>query len=159
MTKRTLLIAALSLALLGGSPHLAWGDITAFLGASPTPVRHSARGFSLGVSLLVVGFEGEYATLSHDVVRGAPGLRTGSINGMIQTPTRTQLYVTTGVGFYREELGAARETNLATNIGGGVKIGLIGPLRLRLDYRVFHLRGTPIASNVQRFYAGANLAF
>ena len=29
------------------------------------------------------------------------------------------------------------------NTGGGVKITLLGPLRVRVDYRVFTLRGEP----------------
>ena len=36
---------------------------------------------------------------------------------------------------------------------------LAGPLRLRLDYRVFTLQGTPRHSKPQRFYAGLNLKF
>ena len=32
-----------------------------------------------------------------------------------------------------------QETGFGTNVGGGVKIDLVGPLRLRLDYRVFKL--------------------
>jgi hypothetical protein len=44
-------------------------------------------------------------------------------------------------------------------VGGGVKITLIGPLRLRLDYRVHTLRGTSLYSNPKRFYAGVNLKF
>jgi len=44
-------------------------------------------------------------------------------------------------------------------VGGGVKMSLIGPLRLRLDYRVFTLRGSPLYEKPQRFYAGVNLKF
>jgi hypothetical protein len=40
-----------------------------------------------------------------------------------------------------------------------VKWSLAGPLRLRLDYRVFTLQGEPRHSNPQRFYAGINLKF
>ena len=45
------------------------------------------------------------------------------------------------------------------NTGGGVKISVLGPLRARLDYRVFKLRGAPLYSTVHRFYAGVNLGF
>jgi hypothetical protein len=46
------------------------------------------------------------------------------------------------------------------NVGGGVKMNLAGPLRLRLDYRVFTLRGSDVRhSKPQRFYAGLNLKF
>jgi hypothetical protein len=81
-------------------------------------------------------------------------------NGLLMTPTGgTQLYVTMGGGVFRERFGALGETNFGTNIGGGVKIGLFGPIRLRLDYRVYSLRGTPRYSTPQRFYAGINIPF
>jgi hypothetical protein len=48
---------------------------------------------------------------------------------------------------------------VATNLGGGVKITLVGPIRARLDYRIFNLRGEPLHSTVHRVYAGFNLAF
>ena len=35
-----------------------------------------------------------------------------------------------------------------------MKISLLGPLRARLDYRVFKLRGEPLHSVVHRVYAG-----
>jgi hypothetical protein len=35
----------------------------------------------------------------------------------------------------------------------------VGPLRLRLDYRVFQLRGHPLHAQSQRLYAGLNLTF
>ena len=80
-------------------------------------------------------------------------------NALLQTPTRTQLYVTAGGGFYRERFGEVTETSFGTNIGGGLKIPLAGPLRVRLDYRVFSLRGQPLYTNPQRFYGGVNLGF
>ena len=40
-----------------------------------------------------------------------------------------------------------------------VFLGLLGPLRARLDYRIFNLRGEPLHPTVQRFYAGLNLKF
>ena len=81
-------------------------------------------------------------------------------NGMIMTPTSgVQLYATAGGGFYRERLLEQQETHFGTNVGGGAKITLVGPLRLRLDYRVFNLRGSPLHRSPHRFYAGANIAF
>ena len=50
-------------------------------------------------------------------------------------------------------------TNVGTNFGGGVKISLLGPLRVRVDYRVFKLSGDAVYETPQRFYVGANLAF
>ena len=70
-----------------------------------------------------------------------------------------QLYITTGAGLYRERLGGDQETNFVLNNGGGVKVTLAGPIRVRVDYRIFNLRGNPQHSTVQRIYAGVNLAF
>ncbi len=56
-------------------------------------------------------------------------------------------------------LGTLSETNFGINNGGGVKISLIGPVRARVDYRVFSLRGSPIEDTVQRLYVGVNLKF
>ena len=149
------LVAALTL----GTASPARADVTAFWGFAPKPDMHNARGFALGLSMLIVGFEGEYATLVEDSAKGAPGLRTGMINGMLQTPTSTQLYVTVGGGMYREDLDSAQETHFGTNIGGGIKISIAGPLRLRVDYRVFTLHGSPVYRHPQRLYVGANLKF
>lgn len=80
----------------------------------------------------------------------------------MQTPIEvmgTQLYATAGAEGYRETLGAAQETHVGTNIGGGAKIKLLGPLRVRLDYRIFKLQGSPMHSVYQRFYVGGNLKF
>ena len=60
---------------------------------------------------------------------------------------------------YREQLDAREETSFGSNVGGGVKISLVGPLRLRFDYRLFSLRGDPLHRRPQRLYAGLNLAF
>lgn len=158
--KRVLLVLPLALGALLIAPASAHADITAFWGLSPTPETRSTRGFSAGLNLVVVGFELEYANTAENLAKGAPSLTTGMINGLVQTPTSgTQFYLTAGGGFFRESLGGSRETHLGTNIGGGVKMRLAGPLRLRLDYRVFSLRGSPLYANPQRFYAGVNFAF
>ena len=157
--KRAFLILLASLAMMLSSASTARADLTAFWGVSPSPVKHSTRGVALGISLLVIGFEGEYGSTTENVVNGVPGLRTGMINGLVQTPTRTQFYVTAGGGIYRAQLGLTHDTSVATNVGGGIKIGLAGPLRVRLDYRIFNLRGSHFPKNPQRFYAGLNLTF
>jgi hypothetical protein len=83
-------------------------------------------------------------------------------NVLLQTPVAImglQPYFTTGGGAYRERLGEQQETHVGLNTGGGVKISLLGPVRARLDYRVFKLRGAPLYSTVHRLYAGINLSF
>lgn len=155
-TITTLVLAGLILAL---APSTARADATAFLGVSRTPVARTARGFSFGLGLVLIGFEIEYANTQEVPEKQAPSLRTGMINGLVQTPTRTQFYLTAGGGFFRERLGTVGETSVGTNVGGGVKLALVGPLRLRLDYRVFNLRGDAKYKTPQRFYAGINLGF
>ena len=140
----------------------AWADATVFLGTATAPSNRTTRGFAIGAGLLVIGFEFEYGDTVEDELDAAPSLRTGMGNLLIQTPFAIagfQPYFTTGAGVYRESLGSIDETNFGINNGGGVKISLIGPVRARVDYRVFSLRGSPIEDTVQRLYVGLNLKF
>ena len=149
-------------ALLLSTASNAWADITAFLGTAIDPSNRTTRGFAIGAGLLIVGFEFEYGDTVEDQMDLAPSLRTGMGNVLIQTPFAIagfQPYFTTGAGVYRESLGGLSETNVGFNNGGGVKISLVGPLRARVDYRVFSLRGSPIEDTVQRLYVGVNLKF
>jgi opacity protein-like surface antigen len=158
--KRLLVCLLFTTALL--IPSRAYADLTAFLGVNPTPVNRPVRGFAVGAGLLIVGFEFEYANTSDDEVLAAPKLQTYMFNGLVQTPVPIaglQFYGTAGGGGYRESLFETSETHVGYNIGGGVKWSLAGPLRLRLDYRVFTLQGEPRHENPQRFYAGINLKF
>ena len=153
--------ALLLLALL--VPSTASADITAFLGVTPTPTNRPVKGFAGGAGLLIVAFEFEYADTSEDRDEGSPRLRTYMGNALLQTPipiAGMQFYATAGGGAYRESLADASETHVGINVGGGVKMNLAGPLRLRLDYRIFTLRGADVRhSKPQRFYAGLNLKF
>ena len=135
-------------------------DLTGFLGAATTPVNRQVSGVAVGVGLLVVGFEFEYASTTGDPAVLAPALKTGMGNLILQTPSSFfgfQPYVTTGAGLYRETLGAHEDTSVAFNTGGGVKVSLIGPLRLRVDYRVFKPGSGALQSPTHRIYAGLNL--
>jgi opacity protein-like surface antigen len=143
-------------------PSSAAADITAFLGVNPTPTNRAVKGFSIGTGLLIVGFEFEYAHSNEDITEGSPSLRTFMFNGLVQTPVPIagmQFYGTAGGGVYRETLNDNSETNAGVNLGGGVKMTLIGPLRLRLDYRVTTLKGDARYPRPQRFYAGVNVKF
>ena len=157
---RTLAAGILVMALF---PASARADATAFLGANTTPSTRAVKGVALGLGLLIVAFEFEYATTSEDLeAPAAPALKTGMGNVLLQTPVpifRLQPYFTTGGGVYRETLGSHQETGWGTNVGGGVKVALAGPLRLRLDYRVFKLGSGALNSPAHRVYAGLNLSF
>ena len=156
-------LAVTALLLLIAAPARA--DITGFIGANLTPTNRQVLGGAFGIGLLVIGFEGEYAFTPDDPKASAPSLTTGMGNVLLQTPRGllpVQLYATVGAGAYRARYEAVDENDygFGTNVGGGAKIELIGPLRLRVDYRVFNLSGGDLVdSTPQRIYVGANLAF
>ena len=151
---------ALAVSVLAATPASA--DITAFIGANTTPANRQVRGGALGFGLLIVGFELEYAFTPDAPSANAPSLKTGMGNVLLQSPTAffgVQPYFTTGGGIYREELGLQQDTGFGLNTGGGVKVTLIGPVRLRVDYRVFKLGSGALSSPAHRIYAGLNLKF
>jgi hypothetical protein len=159
---RRLQLGTVIFGVLMAWPTTAAADLTAFLGLTSTPDARLARGVAAGGGLVIVAFETELARISEDTAESRPGLTTVMGNVLIQTPAAiggVQLYGTSGLGVYRERLGDASETALAANIGGGVKIGVAGPLKLRLDYRLFRLRGEPLHDVYHRVYAGATLGF
>ena len=162
--------------LLAVPARPAFADATLFIGTSnvsdaPNASRQTTKGFAIGAGLLIVGVEFEYASTGEDEERFGPSLRTGSGNVYVQTPVPLaglQFYATTGGGGYREKRTAGTpteitKTGVTSNVGGGVKISLLGPLKARLDYRIFKLLGDKPSptwnSSVQRLYAGINLAF
>ena len=132
---RTILAAA----VLSTIAAPAFADITAFIGATTTPANRLARGLAAGAGLVIIGFEFEYADTTDDPLVSAPSLKTGMANVLFQTPTEIfgfQPYFTTG---------------------GGVKIRLAGPLRARIDYRVFKLGSGALHSPAHRVYVGLNV--
>jgi hypothetical protein len=158
---RTARAAALSaLIVLVAAPAAA--DATFFLGANMTPENRRTQGFSVGAGLLLLGFEFEYGSTPDDLESLAPALKTYAGNVLLQTPFTIfgiQPYFTTGGGVYREELSNRERTGFGLNTGGGVKVNLIGPLRLRVDYRAFQLGDDALDSPAHRLYAGVNLRF
>jgi opacity protein-like surface antigen len=148
--------------LLAAAPARA--DLTAFVGANTTPNNRRAVGAAVGAGLLIVGFEFEYSSTaeSDDPMARAPSLKTGMANMLLQTPGAIhgfQPYYTVGAGIFRETLGSQSDTSGGLNTGGGVKISLAGPLRLRVDYRLFKLGSGAQFSPAHRIYAGLNLKF
>lgn len=158
---RRIATGLLATGMLLAVPASAAADITAFFGATNKPKTRVAKGLAVGISLIMVGFEVEYSDISEKDADAAPRLRTGMVNAVVQTPTSgAQLYATAGVGMYRESLrGGFQETNTGLNIGAGLKLGLMGPLKMRVDYRLFRLRGDALYNTVHRVYAGLNTSF
>ena len=158
MTRVHDLASAGLLLLMAAAPARA--DITGFIGVNTTPASRPVRGAALGIGLLVVGVEFEYAFTPDEPLASAPSLKTGMGNVILQTPVSffgIQPYFTTGGGIYREETGLHQDTGFGLNTGGGVKVSLIGPIRLRVDYRIFKLGSGALNSPAHRIYAGLNL--
>lgn len=160
--RRTRLVVACCLAGLLTAPAGATADITAFLSTSVAPGGQFGRGLAGGTGLVAIGFEVEVAHMVEGLDSGDPALTTGTANLLVQTPlevSRTQFYATTGLGLYRERLQSRQETSALVCAGGGAKIRVTGPLKLRIDYRLFRLRGSPVRQTAHRLYAGATLGF
>jgi hypothetical protein len=160
MSRMRTLGIVVALLILTAAPARA--DVTGFIGANTTPANRQVRGGALGFGLLIVGFELEYAFTPDEPAASAPSLKTGMGNLILQTPVAVfglQPYFTTGGGFYQEELGLHSDTGFAVNTGAGVKVSLAGPIRLRVDYRVFKLGSGALDSPAHRIYAGLNLKF
>jgi opacity protein-like surface antigen len=159
-------VGLLTLAVLVAASSPAHADATLFIGANTAPANRTAKGFAVGAGLLVLGFEFEYSDTTDDLASRAPSLKTGMGNLLLQTPGAFfgfQPYYTVGGGVYHENLGTdgsiADNTGFGMNTGGGVKISLIGPIRLRVDYRVFSLKNGAFTTPAHRVYAGLNLKF
>ena len=159
MIPRVLLLALFSAVI--AKPVFA--DTTVFVGPNQTPTNRPTSGVSLGLSLLIIGFEFEYASTREDNPTRAPALKTSMFNILIQTPFSSlaglQFYATAGGGLYREQSMENLRTGLGSTVGGGVQVPLTGPFRLRLDYRLFSLKGPTLHPRPQRIYAGLNLSF
>ena len=157
IVRRTLLAVAI---LLCASAQ-ARADLTIFAGLQGSPVIRPATGISLGFGVLVVGWEVEIARVTEELEDRAPSISAGTGSVYVQNPvpiSGVQFYAIAGAGLYRERLGIIEQTDVHLALGGGAKIELVGPLKLRLDYRYFRLRDA-IEPDAQRLYAGLTLGF
>ena len=150
------------LAILLGGAGRAFADLTVFVGGAPTTSRTSV-GAALGLSLRPVSVEFEFAAAPGRSAAGKPALQTGLFNLLVGTPFpnggRLRVYGSVGGGMYRERSAERVRTDLALSAGGGVHLHLAGPFRLRVDYRLFALRGDAFRRFPRRAYAGLDLAF
>jgi hypothetical protein len=147
--------------LLAG-PRQARADLTVFAGLQTAVDTRPATGISVGLGLLLLGWEVEVARANGQQATLIPSLATGTASVYVQNPipiSGLQFYAIAGAGVYRERLDATyQQTDGHLAVGGGVKIGLAGPLKLRLDYRFFKLRDA-LSESPQRVYAGLTLSF
>ena len=161
MEKMSLTFCLTALLLLW-LPSRALADVTVFLGANMSPANRQVKGVAAGGGLLIVAFEFEYADTTEDPAAAAPSLKTGMGNVLLQTPVAflgIQPYFAAGGGLYQEDLGAHSDRGVAIGTGGGAKISLVGPIRLRVDYRVIKLGSGALTTPTHRVYAGLNLKF
>ena len=154
--------ALLAFAMLLGSTRPARADLTIFAGLQGAPVIRPTTGISVGFGLLVVGWEVEIARVREQEDDRAPSIAAGTGSVYVQNPvpiSGVQFYALAGAGVYRERLGPSFEqTDVHMALGGGAKVALAGPLKLRLDYRYFRLRDA-LSPDAQRLYAGLTLSF
>ena len=122
--KRATVTAALVTLILALCPTPASADATFFFGYAPKPSGRPVRGFAVGATMAVVGFEFEYSNTSEKEVPTAPGLKTYMFNAAVMSPTSFQVYLTGGGGLYTESVLEQSDTSFGTNIGGGVKFSL-----------------------------------
>lgn len=148
--------------LIAGSAWPARADLTVFAGLQNAPAVRPSTGLALGFGLLLVGWEVEIARVAQDVDSLAPSIASGTASIYVQNPipiSGVQIYGIAGAGLYRERLAELYEQNdVHVALGGGAKIQLAGPLKLRLDYRFFKLRDS-LSDNPQRISAGLTLSF
>ena len=157
------------LLLFALSPRAARADGTFLIGAMYTDRSRPAIGWAYSYCPSLVGFEIEYfgTRPGDDQDRASAG---GILSSVIVQPVRDgriQPYGIGGFGLYGETYASGGGTGeaLAKNFGGGVKIALAGPLRLRIDYRVFMLgslgdaSGPPGTMYPQRLALGLHVVF
>lgn len=142
-------------------------SITTLAGVAIAPGPHPATGIAVGLRPQPgpISLEFEYSRSRSGVVGGEPGILTLAGNILVQPSrqrSRFQFYGTFGVGLYALPSGHdVSEPESARNIGGGTKIALAGPLKLRMDYRAFLLARLPgeTHSNEHRVYVGIVAGF
>jgi hypothetical protein len=148
-------------------PFLSDFNVTAFAGVTMDPAARPSVGVAVGGGSHVtpIRWELEFARSRRDPAKGVPSIGTFTMSLVVepngQIPN-VRFYGVVGAGVYGElyENRMGFEPDSAWSLGGGAKLALMGPLKLRLDYRAFFLAGSgAYASKPQRLYAGIGLGF
>lgn len=160
---QALLVAGLTLGLiLGASPARA--DLTVFGGFSSPSLPRPTIGFSLDFLCRMVCLEAEWARTAGG--NASRYVATTGLNVFVNFPATVngvQWYATGGFGTYSQS--STRGYPTAKNIGVGTKLPLVGPLKVRLDYRVYFVnldetQSRPASSfHSHRVTSGLSLAF
>jgi hypothetical protein len=140
---RLLSRAAWLVALVLMNPVSARADATVLVGLTLVDALRPSYGFSFGYRPSAVGFEIEYLSTLGQTTPGdySAGGIFGSLIVQPVTISNVQIFAVGGVGVWGEGFAGGKRTGVlnARNVGGGVLVALAGPLRLRLDYRLFLL--------------------
>lgn len=156
------------LALVLMTPASARADVTMLVGLTAVEGLRPSLAWSFGYRPSAVGVEVEYlSTTPGDYTAG--GI-FGSVIVVPVTIARAEVFVIGGVGVWGEGFDGGKRTGVLTaaNVGGGILLGLAGPLRLRIDYRLFRLGEVskeeigainPSRKYPQRIAAGLSLRF
>jgi hypothetical protein len=153
-------------------PVSARADGTVLVGLTSVGALRPSFGFSFGYRPSAVGVEVEYVSTFPQNSPG--GYSAGGIFGSVfvqpVTISNVQIFAVGGVGVWGEGFTGGKRTGVlnAGNVGGGVLVALAGPLKLRLDYRLFLLGQVseaevgaiaPSRKHPQRIAAGLHFTF
>jgi hypothetical protein len=167
---RTVIVrAGLIVMLLAAAAAPASADATLSFGLQTTSAPHPTIAIAWGRWPGTVGFELEYAGTVGRATEARPSVGTITVNALVLTPVRVRsarVYALAGFGLYGEQGGGRGSGEVAAkDIGVGMKIPLSGPLKFRLDYRLFLLGpgdgspGSPRSHHPRRLSAAISLRF
>lgn len=168
--RRLLSGAAWLVALVLMNPLSARADATVLVGLMSVDALRPSFGFSFGYRPSAVGFEIEYLSTLGPTTPGhfSAGGIFASVIVQPVTISNVQVFAIGGFGIWGEGFSGGKGTGVldAKNVGGGVLVALAGPMRLRLDYRLFLLGEVeevgsiaPRRKHPQRIAAGLHFAF
>ena len=138
---RSMMLGLVALLVLASATP-AYSDGTLFFGGITAGAVRPTADVAIGVVRSVGGFELDYAQTTGAGTLARHSIGTFGVNLVLQTPPRAnglQFLGFVGFGLYGETTGIGGPGSgevLYKTIGGGTKVPLAGPLKVRLDYRV-----------------------
>jgi hypothetical protein len=150
----------LALAALGGGSPVAAGDVTAFI-AMPRPSTGWERGYGAALTstwFRVVSFEGEAARIPGRSTD--QGMTSFTASALLSPPVGPFTpYGGLGIGLFRQNVADDSDTGRLRAWILGLKVKLGGLIVLKGEYRRLDLGDGPLLPMVERYSAGAGIAF
>jgi hypothetical protein len=157
--RRSLLVAALTLAAGSARPALA-GDVIVFA-TFPSPTENWERGYGAALSstwFRVLTFEGEAARVPGET--SDRGMTSFTASALLSPPIGGLIpYGGLGVGLFRQTLGEDSDTGRLRALVLGVKLRVKDLLVVKGEYRRLELSGDPFFAMDSRVSFGAGIAF